>query len=84
MNNELVLKELENLLDKFSIKVKYSRGYFKGGIYRYRDKKVLYLNKAQKPDEHIDLIVSEIRNLNIEGINQNPLLKRLLASSEII
>jgi len=81
MDNESVFQELEKLLQDYSIKIKYARGYFKGGICRYRDKKVLYLNKSQKLDEHIDVIISELRNL--KGFDNNPLIKRLLARSEI-
>jgi hypothetical protein len=82
MENEMILKELEKILEKWSIEIKYSKGYFTGGYYRYRDKKALYINKSDKIEDQIRLIISELQKLNLTGINQNPLFKELLAKGE--
>ena len=78
----MILKELEKILEKLSIEIKYAKGYFAGGYYRYRDKKALYINKTDKIEDQIQLIISELQKLNLTGINQNPLLKELLAKTE--
>lgn len=82
MDNELILKELKRILAKSSIEIKYSKGYFTGGYYRYKDKKALYINKTDKIEDQIRLVISELEQLNLTGINQNPFLKELLAKTE--
>lgn len=82
MSDEEVLKELKKILEESSIEIKYGKGYFQGGYCRYHDKKALYVNKTQKIEDQIQLIISEIQKLNLTGIDQYPLLKRLLAKSE--
>ena len=82
MDNEVILKELEKILEQLSIELKYGKGYFAGGYYRYRDKKALYINKNDKIEDQIQLIISELQKLNMTGNNQNLLLNELLAKTE--
>ena len=67
-----ILSELENILDQFSIKVKYGRGYFDGGLYRYKDESVVYLNRMHTIDKHIDILCQELKNYDLDGIKINP------------
>lgn len=72
MENKDILSELENILDQFSVKVKYGRGYFDGGLYRYKEESVIYLNRMHSIEKHIDILCQELKNYDIEGININP------------
>ena len=83
MSKDLILNELETLLKNLSIEVKYSKGYFQGGLCRYRDKKIIYLNKSHDIDSHISLILSELKEINLEGINFSSNIKNLLHNSVI-
>jgi len=62
---EKIFKELVELLEKLSIKVKYDRGHFNGGLVRYKNQFYLYLNRAAKTKTKIDLILNELQYLKI-------------------
>ena len=82
MNSEEILNELESYLESIDITLKYGRGYFKGGFYRYRDKMYIYLNRANNPENHVELIISEIKRLGFLETKQNPFIEKLLSRVE--
>ena len=82
MEDHQVFKELEELLDKLTIKIKYGRGYFKGGLCRYKEDKYLYLNRSDDKDRHISIILSELENIDLNGIQLNKTIGELLSKSE--
>ena len=82
MDDDQVFKELEEFLDKLAIKIKYGRGYFKGGLCRYKEDKYLYLNRSDDKDRHISIILSELENLDLNGIELSKSIKELLSKSE--
>ena len=84
-NSEDLIKELEILLRDLSIELKYSKGNFQGGICRYKDRKMLYLNRTQPVDIHVSLIISELKKININLDEQkiSPTIRKLLQNSSI-
>jgi hypothetical protein len=84
-NNEEILKDLEVLLKELGIELKYARGDFQGGFCRYKDRNILYLNRAQPLDNHVLLIVSELQKIKIKiDIKKlSPEIKKLLQKSFI-
>jgi hypothetical protein len=82
MNNEEVFAELQEILREFEVEIKYGRGYFEGGLCRYNNGVYIYLNRAKDMENHIALIVSEIRNFNLQGIKLSTELENLLKESE--
>jgi hypothetical protein len=82
MNDSQIFDELEQILSKLSIKIKYGRGYFKGGLCRYKEDKYLYLNRSDDKDKHISIIVSELENMDLTGIQLNKTIGELLSKSE--
>lgn len=82
MNNDLVIDELRNILKERGIDIKYGRGYFEGGICRYKDNKYLYLNRAQDVENHISLIISEMKKMKLENLECSPEVKSLLEMTE--
>ena len=82
MNNDEIFAELQNLLKTYKIEIKYGRGYFEGGICRYKDNRYFYLNRAHDVTNHIDLIVAEIKKMNLENITCSPDVKSLLETPE--
>lgn len=79
MEDDQVFEELQKLLDRLSVKIKYGRGYFKGGLCRYKDERYLYLNRADDTDRHISLILSEIENIDLNGIKVSKSIMELLS-----
>ncbi len=60
-----ILDQLLELLEKMSITVRYDRGFFKGGLVRYKDHLILYLNRKSETQNKIDLIIDELKNIKI-------------------
>ena len=79
MEDDQVFEELQELLDRLSVKIKYGRGYFKGGLCRYKDEQYLYLNRADDKDRHISIILSEIENIDLNGIELSKSIMELLS-----
>jgi hypothetical protein len=82
MEDNQVFKELEEFLDKLSIKIKYGRGYFRGGLCRFKEEKYLYLNRSDDKDKHISIILSELENIDLNGIELSKSIVELLSKSE--
>jgi hypothetical protein len=77
-DNQLFI-ELEELLQKLSIKIKYGRGYFKGGLCRYKEDKFLYLNRSDDKEQHISIILSELENIDLKDMELNKTIGELLS-----
>ena len=82
MNKEELLKELENNLKQLSIETKYGKGYFEGGLYRYRENRCIYLNRANSEEYNIELLLSELKKMDWQTIQCNPMIKELLTKSD--
>jgi hypothetical protein len=82
MSNESMFEELQTILSEQGIEIKYGRGYFEGGVCRYKDSKYFYLNRAQDIENHVLLMVSEVKKMNIENLKCSPDLENLLQSIE--
>ncbi len=64
-HQEEVLKQLLDLLEKLSINVRYDRGFFHGGLVRYKDQLYLYLNRKSETMQKIETIISELKYIQI-------------------
>jgi len=82
MNDEEVLSQLQEVLDELNIELKYGRGYFEGGLCRYRESRYIYLNRAQNIENHISVILTELRKMNLDNIDLKPSVKALLTKRE--
>ena len=82
MEDKELFTELEELLLELSITIKYGRGYFNGGLCRYKEDKYIYLNRSDDKDKHISIILSELENIDLSGIKINKTIGELLSKSE--
>ena len=82
MNNEEVFAELQEILKEFEVEIKYGRGYFEGGLCRYNEGQFIYLNRAKDLDNHIALIISELKNFDLKGVRLSTEIANLLRESE--
>jgi len=78
VEEEKQLTLLLDLLDKLSIQVKYARGYFHGGLVRYKDRMFLYLNRAAKTRHKIEVIANELQYIRISPDLLTPEIRRIL------
>ena len=82
MEDNQLFADLEELLQDLSITIKYGRGYFKGGLCRYKEDKYIYLNRSDDKDKHISIILSELENIDLTGVKLNKTIGELLSKSE--
>jgi hypothetical protein len=82
LENKEKLTELENILSQLSIDLKYGRGYFDGGLYKYKDQSVIYLNRTHAIEKHINILCRELKNYDLEGIELKPEIRVYLENPE--
>ncbi len=76
------LESLEKLLSELSIDVRYEKGDFVGGIYRYHERKELVLNRALGTEQKILLIAKELKNnQDLENLYITPALREIIDSA---
>jgi hypothetical protein len=64
MDESRILEELIRLLEHHAIPVKQDRGNFKGGLIRYHDEQVFYLNRKAETSTKINLILEELKYID--------------------
>ena len=76
------MEALQELFHELSVQVRFGKGYFTGGLCRYKDQTYLYLNKSQDIDQQIALMITEIKKLDLNGVDIKPTISRLLSEQE--
>jgi hypothetical protein len=64
MDKEKLFTDLLALLEELSVTVKYDRGNFKGGLVRYREDSLYYVNRKADIDAKIQNIVNELKQID--------------------
>lgn len=72
------LKELEELLEKLSIQLRYEKGNFQGGLCTYDNKSCLILNKNHTVDQRLNILRNEMQLLNLDEFFIRPALREFL------
>lgn len=72
------LKELEELLERLSIQLRYEKGNFQGGLCIYDNKSCLILNKNHSVDQKLNILKNEMQHLNLEDFYIRPALREFL------
>ena len=65
MDKEKLFAELVALLEELSVTVKYDRGNFRGGLVRYREDNLFYINRKADMDVKLQNIVNELKEIHI-------------------
>ena len=73
-----VLSELEELLDKLGIELKYEKGGFKGGLCRVEDKEYFYLNKILSFEQKVSIITKQLKKMELEDVYLKPKIREML------
>ena len=82
MDDESILENLERLLADLSIEVRYEKGEFVGGLYRYKDKKQLLINKALTTEQRVNIIANELKsNIDLEKVYVIPALREVIENA---
>lgn len=82
MNTEEIIKEVENHLRRLSVEIKYGKGYFDGGLYRYRENRCIYLNRVNSEEFNLEILLTELKKMDWQSIECNPMIKELLTKPD--
>ncbi|MGD9487729.1 MAG: hypothetical protein AB7W47_06885 [Calditrichaceae bacterium] len=73
---------LVDYLNRLGITVKYDRGNFKGGLVRYHDDSCFYINRRIETSVKINLIIDELKQMQIADENIPPEIRKILVFKE--
>lgn len=82
MDKEQLLLQLLDIIDKLSVTVKYDRGNFNGGLVRYREDTLFYINRKADMDTKLQNIVNELKQVHVPESLISPELR--LAFPELL
>ncbi len=82
MDKEQLLQQLLEIIEDLSVTVKYDRGNFKGGLVRYHEDSIFYINRKTDIDAKLQTIVNELKQAHIPESLVSPELR--LAFPELL
>ena len=80
MTKQQILQELEGLVSKMDINLRYEKGNIKGGLCRFNERHFLIVNKQFSVDDKIDTILQSLKNTSIEEIYVPPKVRELFSN----
>jgi hypothetical protein len=82
MNDETLLSSLEELLTKLAIELRYEKGDFVGGLYRYNNSEQMILNKDLSLANKINILASELREkIDFDNLYMVPALREVIENA---
>jgi len=75
MDKEKLLNQLIEIIEELSVTVKYDRGNFKGGLVRYHEENIFYINRKADIDAKLQTIVNELKQVHIPESLVSPELR---------
>lgn len=85
MEQEKILDELESLLANLAIELRYEKGDFVGGFYRYKDRQQIVINKDLTINQKIRIIAQELRsNSELESVFLVPALREVIENASSV
>ncbi len=82
MEQDQLLEEFLRVLGNMSIVIKYDRGNFHSGFYRYREQNCLYLNRKSDTETKLKTIIEGLSDDAFSEMQENTELKRLIDEAE--
>ena len=74
--------EIEELLDRISIPIRYEKGNFKGGICICKNRTMFIINKKLSVDQKLKIARSELNILDLDELYIKPNLREFLEVKE--
>lgn len=82
MTEELILENLEKLLTDLNVDLRYEKGNFHGGLYRYRDKCAVVINKDLNVNHKITIVATELqKNFDLDSLYVIPALREVIGNA---
>jgi len=73
---------MEELLERLSIPLRFEKGDFKGGICTFKNQTQFILNNGLSIEQKLQVIKSEIRNLDLENLFLRPELREYIENMD--
>lgn len=82
MDQQTILEHLEKIVADLDIEVRYEKGRFQGGYYRYKDKRQFVLNKELNVVQRINILAREIRaNVDLDSLYVIPAVREVIENA---
>lgn len=82
MSDEELLQRLENLVTEHSLEIRYEKGDFWGGLYRYKNEERIVINKDLPIKQKIKILANELNvKLDLESMYLVPALREVIESA---
>lgn len=79
MDQEDILQQLQELAEKLSIEVRFEKGDFEGGLYRYKDDEKIVLNNNLSTETKIKIMAKELKSrLDFEHLYLVPAIREVI------
>ncbi|MFQ5637785.1 MAG: hypothetical protein ACE5IR_07285 [bacterium] len=79
MKEEEILEKLESFMGEIGIDIRYEKGDFSGGMYRYNTMRQIIINKALETRQRIAIIVKELNsNVDLDSLYIVPALREVI------
>ncbi len=82
--HQMLFDELCETLYKLGIEVRMENGYFEGGQCIVQDKKYFFLNKNHLIEQNIELLISELKSMDLGNIYLSPRLRTSIEDKSTI
>ncbi|HEX9652668.1 MAG TPA: hypothetical protein VGA99_03070 [bacterium] len=85
MNENEILEGLEKLYADLQIELRYERGDFYGGLFRYRDQQRVILNRDLNSTQKISILARELRGkVDLEKLYLLPVLREVIENASSV
>ena len=82
MHDDDILQSFEKLLIDLEVELRYEKGDFQGGIYRYKEKQQLILNKNLNANQKIIIMANELKtNFDLDNLYLVPALREVIGNA---
>jgi hypothetical protein len=82
MSDEELLQGLESLVTEHSLEVRYEKGDFLGGLYRYKNEEQIVINKDLPIKQKIKILANELNTkLDLESLYLVPALREVIENA---
>jgi hypothetical protein len=82
MNENEILQSLEKLYADLDIEIRYEKGDFLGGLFRYRDQKMAIINRDLNSAQKINILARELQGkIDLEKMYLVPVLREVIENA---
>lgn len=78
MEDDILLQQLESLIHDLSIKLRYEKGDFQGGLCKVNGEKIFIVNKKLPTERKIKIFAEDLSQLDLDNIFMVPAVRKII------